>query len=197
MSKQQRDEVMRDAVCGQKSWWTWKPVHSFSLYHHLVWWKKATASSKPCIRSLSVSPHPKEFCCLGPEPALWYGTALLSTGPDSCERAALEKELSTLGGLCPSFAQQLLLCSGHYHSPELCCWDTCAWFNTFLILTLIPAHWFGFLAWSQTCLVTVDFLISPLGWLWLLSPDPFGYGRAAPWLARSVPLPTLLWLSAP
>lgn len=57
--------------------------------------------------------------------------------------------------------------------------------NTFLILALTPAHWFDFLVWSQTCLVTMDFLISTVGWLWLLSLDLFGYGGAAPLLVRS------------
>lgn len=115
---------------------------------------------------------------------------MLSTASNICERAALEKELSALVGFCPSFTWRPSLCSGPCHSPELCCWYTCVQINTFLIFVLIAACWFDFLAWSCTCLVTVDFLISTGGWLWLLSLDTFGYSRAAPLLLRSVPLPT-------
>ena len=80
----------------------------------------------------------------GPTASSLIQHRILSTGSDGCERAALEKELSALVGLCPSFAQEPLLCSGPCHSPELCCRYTCARFNTFLILALNPAHWLTF-----------------------------------------------------
>lgn len=56
----------------------------------------------------------------------------------------------------PSFTQELHLNSGpHPWSLLLLCWShACAWPFTSLILIL--THWLDFLAWSWTCLISVD-----------------------------------------